>query len=119
MSFTSSTASSPSSSPRSMPMLIRSTSADTFQRSSSINAMYQHDFASSTLNKRSYAKTNSYISDEDLFGDGYLSEAPEPPRPAEAYLAQPLLPPVTKTRRTSSSHSKSKASRAHKVTFKT
>ncbi|KAJ9632425.1 hypothetical protein H2203_000830 [Taxawa tesnikishii (nom. ined.)] len=50
---------------------------------------------------------NSYISDEDLFGDlstpgddhaPYLTEAPEPPRPAEAWLAEPLLPLIASER---------------------
>jgi hypothetical protein len=90
--------------------------------SSSSSSRSSHDFSSSTQYKRSFDKVSAYISDEDLFGDDsspYLSEPPAPPRPAEAFLAQPLLPPVTKPRRRSSStHSKGKSSKHNKVYYK-
>lgn len=65
------------------------------------------DFPSSSLRRYSFKLPSAYISDEDLFGDdtlGYLSEPPPPPRPAEAFLARPLLPPCVETRRRSSGH---------------
>lgn len=84
--------------------------------------MHDHAFSSATLRRHSFAKPSAYISDEDLFGEDdapYLSEPPAPPRPAEAHLAQPLLPPVTKPRRRSSSaYQKVKPSGKHKVAYK-
>jgi len=68
----------------------------------------------SGLKKTGSGVPSAYISDEDLFGDDdehYLSEPPPPPRPAQMWapvMAQPLLPSVTKTRRTSGDHKKSR-----------
>ena len=74
--------------------------------------MSDHGFSSCDFYKRSSSGTlpSGYISDEDLFADfltmdddePYLSEPPAPPRAAEVWLAQPLLPPVVEPRRRSS-----------------
>ncbi|EMC91831.1 hypothetical protein BAUCODRAFT_306219 [Baudoinia panamericana UAMH 10762] len=82
-------------------------------------AMHEHLFSSCILRKQSFDMPSAYVSDEDLFGDdldGFLDGPPAPPRPADAYLAQPLLPPVTKDRRRSSSshyHAKSTKYRSY------
>jgi hypothetical protein len=59
-------------------------------------------------------RPSSYIS--DLFGDDdvpYLSQPPAPPRSAEVWaMAQPLLPPVTKTKRRSSDHNQRRHSKS-------
>ncbi|KAK3067374.1 hypothetical protein LTR53_015793 [Teratosphaeriaceae sp. CCFEE 6253] len=77
----------------------------------------------SSIRRRSFGTPSAYVSDEDLYGDfgdedlPYLNVAPPPPRPAEAYLARPLLPPVTKpSRRSSSCHQKT--GKGHKLAFK-
>ncbi|KAK0253321.1 hypothetical protein LTR91_009696 [Friedmanniomyces endolithicus] len=81
--------------------------------------MHKHEFPSCA--RRATPSPSAYISDEDLFGEAwddyfpYLSEAPQPPRHAEAFLAQPLLPPVTRVSRRSSSCNEKIRRRDHKV----
>ena len=81
-----------------------STATDMTER---ITTTHIHDFPSSNLRRNSFELPSAYISDEDLFGDdslGYLSEPPPPPRPEEAFMARPLLPPCVETRRRSSGY---------------
>lgn len=69
----------------------------------------------SALQRRSLDRPSSYVSDEDLFGSDeieYLSDAPAEPRSAAmwAMRAQPLLPPVTKSKRRNSGRSRKSSS---------
>ena len=113
MSYSSTRNHTPSSSlystsaPRSIPA-----SKHTLSRSTSTSNAVPDVYTSSYIYSRRCSFTydfsqrpNSYISDEDLFGDDddehYLKEAPPPPRPAQVWcaMAQPLLPPVSNSRR--------------------
>ena len=66
----------------------------------------------SALKKATSRRPSAYLSDEDLFGDDdvpYMSDPPPEPRSAQVWaMAQPLLPPVTATRRRSSGHKEKK-----------
>ena len=121
MSFSSSRGSTPSTSPSSRPINISSMSRSsptdiTSTRPSlySSNSTYQP--FGTCLRRPSNERPSAYVSDEDLLGADdvqCLREAPPPPRPAEMWLARPLLPPVEcKPRRSSSSHHKSQKEKA-------
>jgi len=130
-SSTTSYISSPTTSPATQPVKMTTTSAPSFN--TTITPKHQtHAFSSSTLRKLSNSSSDlpsAYVSDLDLFADilslddnyhdddedmdePYLSEPPAPPRPAEVWLAQPLLPPVlTPRRRSSGGQTKAKSLR--------
>ncbi|KAL1584097.1 hypothetical protein WHR41_08161 [Cladosporium halotolerans] len=60
---------------------------------------------SSSMRRPSSERPSAYVSDDDLLGADdapCMRSAPSPPRPAAAWLARPLLPPVTKSSRSSS-----------------
>jgi len=90
-----------------------------------VSTMQQsHNFSSCQLRKCSTELPSAYITDADLFGDlsvdddePYLSEPPAPPRPAEVWFLQPLLPPVVnvKTTRQGSGSSKHRKTPHSKV----
>ncbi|KAK4494779.1 hypothetical protein PRZ48_014135 [Zasmidium cellare] len=100
--------------PTSRPMSIASTSSPRNSFSCSTTNPYSSCAYPSWRSGSALRKNgtpSSYVSDEDLFGDDddepYLSEPPPPPRPAEVWMAKPLLPPVYPVKSRKSSHSSS------------
>ncbi|OQO09340.1 hypothetical protein B0A48_04738 [Cryoendolithus antarcticus] len=110
MSYTSSRSSTPSTSP-SQPINMSTSSRST--SSSKANMYYSSTVSyqpfTTSLRRPSSERPSSYVSDEDLLGADeckYLKKAPLPPRPAEAWCARPLLPPLKSRRSSSHRHSK-------------
>lgn len=107
MSFSSSRGSTPSSSPISIAS--RSSSLSLASSSFCSTPSACQPFSSSMRRPSNNERPSAYVSDDDLLGADdapFMRSAPAPPRPAEMWLARPLLPPVTKSSRTSNSVSK-------------
>ena len=111
MSFSSSRGSTPSSSPISIASRSSSLSLASLGPNYNSTPTACQPFNSSTMRRPSNERPSAYVCDDDLLGADdapYMRQAPSPPRPAEMWLARPLLPPVnnTRTSRTNSPLSK-------------
>jgi hypothetical protein len=111
MSFSSSRGSTPSSSPISIASRSSSFSFASLGPNYNSTPTACQPFSSSLMRRPSNERPSAYVSDDDLLGADdapYMRHAPSPPRPAEMWLARPLLPPVnnTKSSRTNSSLSR-------------